>query len=107
MRMNSFDMVTDFYKAYGVGMFGLNKAFRIEECGDNNIRFRAINNMDKVVLSDLVGYEIQKQKLVENTESICRRKKSKQLFCYLVTVVQVNPQVSKRSLTNTMIRVCA
>ena len=50
-----FDMVTDFYKAYGVGMFGLNKAFRIEECGDNNIRFRAINNMDKVVLSDLVG----------------------------------------------------
>ena len=26
-----FDMVTDFYKAYGVGMFGLNKAFRIEE----------------------------------------------------------------------------
>ena len=24
-----FDMVTDFYKAYGVGMFGLNKAFRI------------------------------------------------------------------------------
>ena len=64
-----FDMVTDFYKAYGVGMFGLNKAFRIEECGDNNIRFRAINNMDKVVLSDLVGYEIQKQKHVENTEA--------------------------------------
>lgn len=23
-----FDAVTDFYKAYGVGMFGLNKAFR-------------------------------------------------------------------------------
>ena len=33
-----FDVVTDFYKAYGVGMFGLNKAFRIasrtrESCG--------------------------------------------------------------------------
>ena len=54
-----FDMVTDFYRAYGVGMFGLNKAFRIEECGNNDIRFRAINNMDKVVLSDLVGYEIR------------------------------------------------
>lgn len=26
-----FDVVTGFYKAYGVGMFGLNKAFRIEE----------------------------------------------------------------------------
>ena len=71
-----FDMVTDFYKAYGVGMFGLNKAFRIEECGDNNIRFRAINNMDKVVLSDLVGYEIQKQKLVENTEAFVEGRKA-------------------------------
>ena len=77
-----FDMVTDFYKAYGVGMFGLNKAFRIEECGDNNIRFRAINNMDKVVLSDLVGYEIQKQKLVENTEAFVEgRKANKNSAC--------------------------
>ena len=25
-----FTIVTDFYKAYGVGMFGLNKAFRIK-----------------------------------------------------------------------------
>ena len=25
-----FRIITDFYKAYGVGMFGLNKAFRIQ-----------------------------------------------------------------------------
>ena len=77
-----FDMVTDFYKAYGVGMFGLNKAFRIEECGDNNIRFRAINNMDKVVLSDLVGYEIQKQKLVENTEAFVEGRKANNVLLF-------------------------
>ena len=29
-----FDIVTDFYKAYGVGMFGLNKAFRIKSMPD-------------------------------------------------------------------------
>lgn len=77
-----FDMVTDFYQAYGVGMFGLNKAFRIEECGENDIRFRAINNMDKVVLSDLVGYEIQKQKLVDNTEAFVEGKKANNVLLF-------------------------
>lgn len=71
-----FNVVTDFYKAYGVGMFGLNKAFRIEETGNHDIRFRAINNMDKVVLSDLVGYEIQKKKLIDNTEAFVQGRKA-------------------------------
>ena len=56
-----FNAVTDFYKAYGVGMFGLNKAFRISDNGAGVVTFHPINNMDKVMLSDLVGYEIQKQ----------------------------------------------
>ena len=76
------DIVTEFYKEFGVGKFGLNKAFRIEECGDNNIRFRAINNMDKVVLSDLVGYEIQKQKLVENTEAFVEGRKANNVLLF-------------------------
>jgi predicted AAA+ superfamily ATPase len=69
-----FGAVTDFYKAYGVGMFGLNKAFRIEE-GSNGITFKPINNMDKVVLDDLIGYEIQKKKLVDNTEAFVQGRK--------------------------------
>ncbi|MCR5736988.1 MAG: ATP-binding protein [Eubacterium sp.] len=69
-----FAAVTDFYKAYGVGMFGLNKAFRIEE-GNTGITFKPINNMDKVVLDDLIGYEIQKKKLVENTEAFVQGRK--------------------------------
>lgn len=65
-----FTCVTDFYKAYGVGMFGLNKAFRIssDESG-RDIVFHPINNMDKVMLDDLIGYEIQKKKLVDNTRA--------------------------------------
>ena len=76
-----FDAVTQFYKDYGVGMFGLNKAFRIS-CSDrenetvgSHIRFQAINNMEKVMLDDLVGYEIQKKKLVENTEAFVQGRK--------------------------------
>ena len=70
-----FNYVTDFYKAYGVGMFGLNKAFRLIG-GDNGVTFTPINNMDKVMLDDLIGYEIQKKKLVENTEAFVQGRKA-------------------------------
>ena len=63
-----FDAVTTFYRDYGVGMFGLNKAFRIVPAGDRP-EFIPIKNMDKVVLDDLTGYESQKKKLLDNTEA--------------------------------------
>ena len=63
-----FDAVVTFYRDYGVGMFGLNKAFRITEDKDS-FDFVPINNLDKVVLDDLTGYEIQKKKLIDNTEA--------------------------------------
>ena len=68
-----FDAVVDFYKEYGVGMFGLNKAFRIVE-REEMPELVPINNLDKVVLDDLTGYEIQKKKLIDNTEAfVCGR----------------------------------
>lgn len=63
-----FDKVTKFYADYGVGMFGLNKAFRIRST-ENKVDIYPINNTENVLLNDLVGYEIQKQKLIENTEA--------------------------------------
>lgn len=70
-----FTCVTDFYKDYGVGMFGLNKAFRISD-SDGKLQFHAINNMEQVALDDLVGYEIQKKKLVDNTEAFVQGRKA-------------------------------
>ena len=55
-------------------MFGLNKAFRITGSDNGKVTFHPINNMDKVMLDDLIGYEIQKKKLVENTELLYRQK---------------------------------
>lgn len=66
-----FQIITDFYKAYGVGMFGLNKAFRIRRIPDG-VEFLPINNTDKVMLTDLVGYELQKKKLIDNTEAFVK-----------------------------------
>lgn len=69
-----FTIITSFYRDYGVGMFGLNKAFRILSKEDQSIRFLPINNMENVQLVDLVGYELQKDMLVENTEAfVCGR----------------------------------
>lgn len=71
-----FDIVTDFYKDYGIGMFGLNKAFRIAGSDSFGVEFKAINNMDKVMLDDLIGYERQKQTLIENTKAFVEGKKA-------------------------------
>lgn len=71
-----FDSVTEFYRAYGVGMFGLNKAFRISTGENGRLLFNPINNMDKVVLDDLIGYEVQKKKLIENTENFVQGRKA-------------------------------
>lgn len=71
-----FDIITSFYKDYGIGMFGLNKAFRIKSNENGDISFLPINNMDKVVLDDLIGYEIQKQKLVDNTKAFVEGRKA-------------------------------
>lgn len=66
-----FTLITDFYKSYGVGMFGLNRAFRIQNNG-NGIEFLPINNTDKILLDDLIGYDLQKQQLIDNTEAFLR-----------------------------------
>ncbi len=62
--------LTEFYKDYGVGKFGLHKAFRIEvDPETDKSMIVPILNIAHVKLDDLVGYEIPKQKLVENTEA--------------------------------------
>ncbi len=78
-----FDRVTAFYKDYGVGMFGLNKAFRIKESSrEADVSFVAINNMDKVMLDDLIGYEIQKKKLIDNTKAFVEGRKANNVLLF-------------------------
>lgn len=77
-----FNKVTGFYKDYGVGMFGLNKAFRIASGDNNTVKFLPINNMEKVMLDDLVGYEIQKKKLVDNTKAFVEGRKANNVLLF-------------------------
>ena len=68
-------VITSFYKDFGVGKLGLNKAFRIE-ASDSVARLVPITNICHVHLDDLVGYELQKKKLVDNTEAFVKGKKA-------------------------------
>lgn len=67
-----FGVITDYYRAYGVGVFSFNRAFRIRRDEGGEVTFLPINNVDGITLSNLVGYELQKQKLRENTEAFLR-----------------------------------
>ena len=69
------DMV-QYYKDFGVGKLGLNKAFRIEHGKDGKPVITPITRIAHVNLDDLVGYEIPKQKLIENTEAFVRGRKA-------------------------------
>lgn len=66
--------LTEFYREYGVGKYGLHKAFRIAR-NEGGVAIEPILNIAHVKLSDLVGYEMQKKKLIENTEAfVCGKK---------------------------------
>ncbi len=121
------DLVKEFYKAYGVGMLGLNAAFRIAEVVpsagfsagagvdsnvDSNrmgtisysnniletpsyavrksidfqigrgISCTPIKNTNKLMLDDLIGYDIQKTRLRENTESFLAGKPANNVLLF-------------------------
>jgi uncharacterized protein len=69
------DVITSFYKDFGVGKLGLHKAFRIEHT-DNHPKLVPITNICHAYLDDLVGYELQKKKLIDNTEAFVKGKKA-------------------------------
>ena len=63
------DKLTQFYKEFGVGKLGLHKAFRVEHPDNAGVQIVPITNIAHVHLDDLVGYEIAKKKLIDNTEA--------------------------------------
>jgi len=69
------DCVVRFYKEFGVGKFGLHKAFKVENTG-SGVEILQITKTEHVALEDLVGYEFQKQQLIDNTEAFVQGRKA-------------------------------
>lgn len=76
-----YEIVTDFYRRYGVGKFGLNKAFRVSEKEQYGI-LSPITTTGDMTLDDLIGYESQKQKLVANTEAFVEGRKANNVLLF-------------------------
>lgn len=73
--------VLKFYHKFGVGSFGLHKAFRIEE-ENKKLEIYPINKIAHVNLDDLIGYDTAKNKLLENTRAFVEGKKANNCLLY-------------------------
>ncbi len=69
------ERLTLFYGEYGVGKLGLHKSFRVAHEGDG-VHIEPILNIAHVKLDDLVGYELQKKKLRDNTDAFVEGRKA-------------------------------
>ena len=75
--------LTMFYKDYGVGKFGLHKAFRIIPDPDTDkASIVPILNIAHVRFNDLIGYDIQKAKLIENTDAFVEGRRANNCLLY-------------------------
>ena len=73
-------VLTAHYVHHGVGIFGLGHAFRVEE--NSRALLRPIFNEDPVRLSDLVGYDLQKEQLVRNTVAFLEGRPANNVLLY-------------------------
>ncbi len=64
---DSLDNIIEFYKKYGTGIFGEYKAF-VWEHEEDLTYLRGVESPDPVKLKDLVGYEDQKETIIDNTK---------------------------------------
>ncbi len=74
-------VITDFYRDYGVGKFGLNKAFRVGGGGERGL-LEPITATGDMTLDSLIGYEAQKKKLMENTEAFVSGKRANNVLLF-------------------------
>ncbi|MCR1959949.1 DUF815 domain-containing protein [Thomasclavelia cocleata] len=72
-----YDTLEKFFVTYGVGKFGLNKAFRYE-----NNEICPIIHIGNGRLDQLIGYESQKKILTKNTEAFLSGKKANNVLLY-------------------------
>ena len=72
-----YNVLNTFFSIYGVGKYGLNKAFRYE-----NEQICPIIHIGNGRLDQLIGYETQKQQLKQNTEAFLAGKKANNVLLY-------------------------
>lgn len=77
----SLDNIIEFYRQYGTGIFGEYRAF-VWENEDGEGYLRGVTAPDPVSLKDLVGYESQKETIIENTEQFLKGYAANNMLLY-------------------------
>lgn len=72
-----YHVLKNHFYTYGVGKYGLNKAFRYE-----NNEIQSIIHIGNNKLNHLIGYQLQKEKLIKNTEAFLAGKKANNVLLY-------------------------
>lgn len=85
-------VIMDFYRQYGVGPFGMNKAFRLQSPSSAGHRSDYLHTgqfsivpiiaTSDVTLDDLIGYDAQKAELTRNTEAFLAGKPANNVLLY-------------------------
>lgn len=73
-----FAAVKDFYIAYGVGLFGLNKAFYMRDDG----QLVPVSHLRQITLDDIWGYDRQKEQLIANTRAFAEGSTANNVLLY-------------------------
>ena len=80
--MEFYGSVVDFYKKNGVGKLGLHKAFRVMTTNEGIPYPAPVISVEHTYLNDLVGYEIQKKKLIDNTIDFLEGREANTVLLY-------------------------
>lgn len=74
--------VCDFYKDAGVGCIGLFKAFRVGHDDNDRPVITPVISVEHKYLKDLIGYDIQKKKITDNTEAFLAGSKANNVLLF-------------------------
>ena len=75
------EKMLSFYKKYGVGAFGLYKAFRVS-MNTKDTLLTPISGTSDMTFDKLIGYEEQKMALIKNTEAFVNEKPANNVLLY-------------------------
>lgn len=78
---DALESIVEFYKQYGTGIFGEYRAF-VWEHEDGAPYLRGIESPDPVRLENLVGYEYQKEIIVDNTKQFLNGYQANNMLLY-------------------------
>lgn len=76
------EIVCYFYGEVGVGKLGMFKAFRVAHNDKDEAVIEPVISIEHKYLKDIIGYDIQKKKLTDNTESFLEGKTSNNVLLY-------------------------